>query len=517
MDLEKDQVNYVRLIYLLNVVSLKAVRFVFNREIHPKKLKEHLNKSRRKLQGKKQFISTPQWNLIYPSYGEPDPDSEKFDITLMVFLLRHLTDIGICDELPLHRDKSEGEAISILKFYRNKYSHTSNGSVAEEVYSNLVQDIVENICVLEPSLKSDCDEFSELRRTDPTLYEQLQKQVMSMMFIKQMSEGNKSKDTISLRSPLHKACREGNEEKVVSILEITSDYEFINKDDIHGWTLLHVACMMQNTNMVNLLLTKHADINKITNTGATPLYIASFYGRNEIVEILISNRADINKCNLNGFSPLHISCYFGYKAICTTLLHTGSDKNGEDNDHETPLSIACEMGHCELVDLLLENEVRLKKKNRDGNAPIHIACIKGHSKIVERMISINQSIVNLPNIKGSTPLHLSCQKGPLELVKVLLKNNALLSLTDEDNCVPFFIACLNGRTEIVEEILNLQNGPRVNEYFQNELVPLHVACSYEHQELTEALLNWKDIEVEIRDINGMTALYMACQSNNIKN
>ncbi|VDI29599.1 Hypothetical predicted protein, partial [Mytilus galloprovincialis] len=315
---------------------------------------------------------------------------------------------------------------------------------------------------------------------------------------------------------LRTACREENEEKVVGILEITPDYDCINKDDIHGWTPLHVACMMQNTNIVNLLLTKHADINKITNTGATPLYLASFYGRKKIVEILISNRADINKCNLNRFSPLHISCYFGYKAICTTLLQTGSDKNCEDNDHETPLSIACEMGHCEIVELLLENEVRLDKKNGDGNAPIHIACIKGHTNIVERMILINRSIVNLPNIKGSTPLHISCQKGHLEIVRVLLTNNALLSLTDEGNCVPFFLACVNGRTEIVEEILNLQNGPSVNEHFQNDLVPLHVACSYGHQELTEILLNWKDIEVEIRDINGMTALYMACQSDNIK-
>ncbi|CAG2228881.1 ANK [Mytilus edulis] len=194
MVLEKDQVNYSRLIYLLYDVSPKAVRVVFNRGIHPQRLKEHLNKSKIKLQGNKQFISKTQWNLIYPSYGEPDPDSEKFDIKLMVFLLRHLTDIGICDELPLNRDKSEGEAISILKFYRNKYSHTNNGSVAEEVYLNLVNDIVENICVLDPNLKSVCDEFSELCRTDPTLYEQLKKQVMSMMFIRQMSEGNKRED-----------------------------------------------------------------------------------------------------------------------------------------------------------------------------------------------------------------------------------------------------------------------------------------------------------------------------------
>lgn len=54
----------------------------------------------------------------------------------------------------------------------------------------LVSSLFQNICVLDPNLKSVCDEFSELCRTDPTLYEQLKKQVMSMMFIRQMSEGN---------------------------------------------------------------------------------------------------------------------------------------------------------------------------------------------------------------------------------------------------------------------------------------------------------------------------------------
>ncbi|XP_052063129.1 ankyrin repeat domain-containing protein 27-like [Mytilus californianus] len=39
---------------------------------------------------------------------------------------------------------------------------------------------------------------------------------------------------------LHKACREGNEKKVVSILEKTLDSDYINKDDIHGWTPLHI-------------------------------------------------------------------------------------------------------------------------------------------------------------------------------------------------------------------------------------------------------------------------------------
>lgn len=77
--------------------------------------------------------------------GEPDPDSEKFDITLMVFLLRHLTDIKIYDELPLIHDKSEATAISRLKFYRNAYSHNSNGSVTRKEYANLVHVIVEVI------------------------------------------------------------------------------------------------------------------------------------------------------------------------------------------------------------------------------------------------------------------------------------------------------------------------------------------------------------------------------------
>lgn len=54
------------------------------------------------------------------------PSSEDFDITLMICLIRNMTDIQIGMELPLPTQVSVGDDLTRIRYYRNKIAHTEN-------------------------------------------------------------------------------------------------------------------------------------------------------------------------------------------------------------------------------------------------------------------------------------------------------------------------------------------------------------------------------------------------------
>lgn len=64
---------------------------------------------------------------IYPITFSVDPDSKTFDITLIIVLLKHLTDIerpinGI-DSLPSETETTPCADLARIKYYRNHIAH----------------------------------------------------------------------------------------------------------------------------------------------------------------------------------------------------------------------------------------------------------------------------------------------------------------------------------------------------------------------------------------------------------
>ena len=53
----------------------------------------------------------------------------------------------------------------------------------------------------------------------------------------------------------------------------------------------------------------------------------------------------------------------------------------------------------------------------------------------------------------NTPLYLACKNGYLEIVKILIENNACLEMTCDDDSTPLHIACENNHLEIVKFLI----------------------------------------------------------------
>ncbi|XP_063405741.1 uncharacterized protein LOC134689705 [Mytilus trossulus] len=83
--------------------------------------------------------------------------SDKFDISLMVCLLRNSTDLDIQDSLPLQTNLSTAADISRIKFYRNYIVHSESGEVTENKFTVIWKCLEEAILRLLPELKPEIE------------------------------------------------------------------------------------------------------------------------------------------------------------------------------------------------------------------------------------------------------------------------------------------------------------------------------------------------------------------------
>lgn len=64
-----------------------------------------------------------------------------------------------------------------------------------------------------------------------------------------------------------------------------------------GWTALTIAARDGNANVVNLLIAKGVDVNRLEGGGNSPLFWAVYYGHEDVVSLLLSHGARVhNKC-----------------------------------------------------------------------------------------------------------------------------------------------------------------------------------------------------------------------------
>ena len=90
-----------------------------------------------------------------------------------------------------------------------------------------------------------------------------------------------------------------------------------------------------------ILSKKGARLNvKETTFGMTALHVAASKGNKEIVELLLTRGADIEAKEDTGRTALHTAAFRGYMEIVKYLLEKGAKINAQTNDGKTPLDWA---------------------------------------------------------------------------------------------------------------------------------------------------------------------------------
>lgn len=126
-------------------------------------------------------------------------------------------------------------------------------------------------------------------------------------------------------------------------------------------------------------------VDEYAPDGFTPLGLASFFGHAEIVDLLLTRGANVNTASNNSqrVMPLHSAVASRHLAIAQALLDHNADVNAKQQDGFTPLHQAAHNGQLEMVELLLRHGASLDAAKDDGQTALALAEQYGHREVAE--------------------------------------------------------------------------------------------------------------------------------------
>ncbi|KPP73038.1 ankyrin repeat domain-containing protein 27-like [Scleropages formosus] len=262
--------------------------------------------------------------------------------------------------------------------------------------------------------------------------------------------------------------------------------------------------------------------------GYTPLHVAAVCGQPLLIDLLISKGAQINATDYHGLTPLHLSCQKGFQDVTLLLLHHKADRDVQDSNGNTPLHFACVHGHEDCVKALVHYDLpssRLEIQNDKGDTPLHIAARWGYDAIIKVLLE-NGANTAAQNKAKDTPLkcalnskverlHRAVADGDVQMVRYLLEWMDEESGDEEppqpqsDLCHPL---CQCPHCHPTQKPASLPGGGLdVNSSNPDGVTPLHVAAQHGHASLVR-LLAQRGAGVNARNSQSATPLHLACQN-----
>lgn len=239
----------------------------------------------------------------------------------------------------------------------------------------------------------------------------------------------------------------------------------VNSKDSHGKTALHIAVEKEFSTVAEVLLANKADANAQDNSGNTPLFSAANNGSLKLVAMLLAAGANPNLPNKQGLTPLVLPAAHRSSEIVKVLLAAGANPNVERDNGRTPLSYAVEGGSPETVKVLLAAKADPNGGKLD--APLLSAIYAKDAVSAELLLQaganpnvagqidlpVRPNSADLMNHSGHlTPLWLTIYMKQLPMVNLLLKFKADLDDSQTDGRPLLFSALTD--TNILAALLD---------------------------------------------------------------
>jgi 26S proteasome non-ATPase regulatory subunit 10 len=133
------------------------------------------------------------------------------------------------------------------------------------------------------------------------------------------------------RLPIHWACTQNH----LEIVRLLTNVPRFDPDvaDESGWTCLHIASSLkenQGDEILDLLLSKDADVSLPTSTGATALHFATSKDNLDIAKKLVAHKASARVKDKRGQLALHRAAALGSVPLTKLLLANKSPINATD-------------------------------------------------------------------------------------------------------------------------------------------------------------------------------------------
>ncbi len=160
----------------------------------------------------------------------------------------------------------------------------------------------------------------------------------------------------------------------------------INEQDSEGLTGLIVAVIANDSTMADLLLGAGADPNIASRSGMTALHAAAFHSRDQVAPLLIASGANPNVFDSKGRSPLLVAATVGATNVVSALIQAGADIEYKDRKGNSALMLACAGRHLGTQDELLEKGANPNTRDLLGRTPAMLLCVLGEDEMLRILI-----------------------------------------------------------------------------------------------------------------------------------
>ncbi|KAM9228777.1 85/88 kDa calcium-independent phospholipase A2 isoform 3-T3 [Dugong dugon] len=176
-------------------------------------------------------------------------------------------------------------------------------------------------------------------------------------------------------TPLHLACRKGDGETLVELVQHCHAQMDVTDDS--GETAFHYAVQGDNPQVLQLLgKNASAGLNQVNNHGLTPLHLACQMGKQEMVRVLLLCNARCNVMGPGGY-PIHTAMKFSQKGCAEMIISMDSNQiHSKDPRYgASPLHWAknAEKDNVEMIKALIVFGAEVDTPNDFGETPAFIA------------------------------------------------------------------------------------------------------------------------------------------------
>uniref|UniRef100_A0A674AGC0 Transient receptor potential cation channel, subfamily A, member 1b n=1 Tax=Salmo trutta TaxID=8032 RepID=A0A674AGC0_SALTR len=324
----------------------------------------------------------------------------------------------------------------------------------------------------------------------------------------------------ALMSPLHLAVSHTHNHLVQLLL---SHYKTgSNLEGGLGNTPVMLACFINNTEALSILLRHGARLSSQNKLGHYAIHAAAFAGSKKAMDVILkageemghSIEEHINFLDKSWSSPLHLAVWGGNMNIIEFCIHKGAKIDQQQVDGSTALHLACSQGATEAVKLILSSYIRLDSiiNLPDGacQTPLHRATIFDHTELAEYLISKGADIDYI-DCKGLSPLLLATNCGAWRTVALLLSKGANVNIKDKSGCNFLHLTILQpkGLKNLSRDILQVQDDLLSNEDHKG-CTPLHYACRLGIHESVKNILVLQ-VSLDRKSKDKKSALHFAAQ------
>lgn len=301
-----------------------------------------------------------------------------------------------------------------------------------------------------------------------------------------------------------------NRKEIEQVVSNRIGFEYV--DPVTKWTPLNLLIALGYRGLALNMIDQGAPLSLAGKYGKTPLHTAIDQREAEVAVRLIRAGAPVNVASSCGDFPIHAAAETGDRTVWRELVSQGADLTAQNGKGTTAVHIAAASGYVPLLRFIKDKGLSLSHQDAMGNTPLHAAVNHGKYTAVEYLV-LNNASIGVRNHKGNTPLMraVSMERTLMALYLVKRASGEDLKMRDHEGRSLLHLAIIarqkSGNQSVIRYLIKKKVG--LNAQDDEGMTPLHLALFLGSKEVAELLLEQEDIQLDLIDEDGETALHYA--------